>query len=196
MESVEGNKHLIQHLKIQRSAYEKSSASARDKVISSVMANSTLTTLDLYRNSIRPNGAVALSEALKANSTLTTLSLGGNSIEDNGAVALSEALKTNSTLTTLNLYNNSIGDNGAQALSDARNTNSTVAIIGVILSNVRALMPRPYAVNTKQHEIKINIKMIPTGLNKNELTQHPIDTLSMYGSAKVLGRYCIWKAIK
>ncbi|KAG0197635.1 hypothetical protein BGX33_000444 [Mortierella sp. NVP41] len=134
------------------------------------MANSTLTTLDLYRNSIRPNGAIALSEALKTNSTLTTLSLGGNLIEANGA----------------------------QALSDARNTNSTVAIIGVVfqLGNVRALMPRPYAVNTKQHEIKINIKMIPTGLNKNELTQHPIDTLSMYGSVKVLGRYCIWKAIK
>jgi len=57
------------------------------------------------------------------------------------------------------------------------------------LGNVRALMPRPYAVNTKQHEIKINIKKIPTGLDKTELIQYLIDTLSMYGSIKVLGRY-------
>ncbi|KAF9079248.1 hypothetical protein BGX23_004596 [Mortierella sp. AD031] len=57
------------------------------------------------------------------------------------------------------------------------------------LGRVCALMPRPYAVNTKQHEIKINIKKIPTGLSRDELTQHLIDTLSMYGAVKVLGRY-------
>ncbi|KAF9211641.1 hypothetical protein BGZ59_007806, partial [Podila verticillata] len=47
--------------------------------------------------------------ALKTNSTLTTLYLWGNSIGPNGAQALSEALKTNSTLITLGkilvLYN-------------------------------------------------------------------------------------------
>jgi hypothetical protein len=104
MESIERNKHLIQHLEIQDSAYENlSSRSERYKVISNIMANSTLTTLDLRGNSIGSNGAVALSEALKINSTLTTLDLSYNSMGSNGAVALSEALKINSTLTTLNL---------------------------------------------------------------------------------------------
>ncbi|KAF9342247.1 hypothetical protein BGX26_007970, partial [Mortierella sp. AD094] len=61
MESLERNKHLIQRLKIQSSVYEKlSSTSARDKVIFSVMANSTLTILDLKDNSIGDNGAQAL----------------------------------------------------------------------------------------------------------------------------------------
>ncbi|KAG0050256.1 glyceraldehyde-3-phosphate dehydrogenase 1, partial [Linnemannia elongata] len=61
--------------------------------------NSTLTTLNLEENGIGPNGAVALSEALKTNSTLTTLNLWHNWIEPNGPAALSEALKTNSTVT-------------------------------------------------------------------------------------------------
>ncbi|KAF9149029.1 hypothetical protein BG015_009202 [Linnemannia schmuckeri] len=53
---------------------------------------------------------------LKTNSTLTTLNLWGNSIREDGAVALSEALKANSILTILELWENSIGDNGAAAL--------------------------------------------------------------------------------
>ncbi|KAI9236962.1 MAG: hypothetical protein BYD32DRAFT_5866 [Podila humilis] len=102
MESLERNKQLIQHLIIQSSVYEKlSSTSARDKVISSAMANSTLTVLDLKNNLIGDNGAQALFEALKTNSTLTALNLVVNSISENGAQVLSEALKTNSTVTTL-----------------------------------------------------------------------------------------------
>ncbi|KAI8594992.1 hypothetical protein EDD21DRAFT_359438 [Dissophora ornata] len=93
------------------------------------MANSVLTTLILDKYSIGPNGAQALSEALKTNSTLTTLHLQSNAIGPNGAQALGEVLKTNSTLTTLNLDRNSIGDNGAQALSDALKTNSTLTTL-------------------------------------------------------------------
>ncbi|KAF9992191.1 hypothetical protein BGZ80_008662, partial [Entomortierella chlamydospora] len=103
MESVEKNKHLIKRLEIQSAAYEKlASTSARGKVISSIIANSTLAILIMNNNSIGDNGAQALSEALKTNSTLTTLSLWHDSIGPNGAQALSEALKANSTLTTLN----------------------------------------------------------------------------------------------
>ncbi|KAF9549641.1 hypothetical protein EC957_003177 [Mortierella hygrophila] len=127
MESIERNKHLIQRLKIQSSAYAKiSSTSARDKVVFSVMANSTLTTLDLSYNSIGDSRAQALADALKTNSTLTSLDLQGTLIEDNGVQALSEALRTNSTLTALNLRDSSIGDSGAQALADALKTNSTL----------------------------------------------------------------------
>ncbi|KFH68021.1 hypothetical protein MVEG_06751 [Podila verticillata NRRL 6337] len=132
MESVEKNKHLIRHMTIQSSAHDKLS-SARDKVVYSVIADLTLTTLDLESNWIESIGAKALSEALKTNSTLTTLNLQFNFIGDDGVQALSEALKTNSTLTTLDLGANFISEEGAEALSVALKTNST--LITLDLSN-------------------------------------------------------------
>ncbi|KAG0293601.1 hypothetical protein BGZ96_002555 [Linnemannia gamsii] len=98
IESINRNKQLIRHLKI-TSAYVKLST-RKDKVVSIIVANSTLTTLDLSFNSIEDDGAKALAKALKTNSTLTTLELSDNMIGGNGAQALAEALKTNSTLTT------------------------------------------------------------------------------------------------
>ncbi|KAG0375600.1 hypothetical protein BGX24_008877 [Mortierella sp. AD032] len=49
-----------------------------------------------------------VSEAIKTNLTLTTLNLFDNSIKDNGAVALSETLKTSLTLTTATNRNPSL----------------------------------------------------------------------------------------
>ncbi|KAG0372829.1 hypothetical protein BGX24_012518, partial [Mortierella sp. AD032] len=107
------------------------------RLVGAPKANSTLTTLDLIRNSIGDTGVVALSEVLKINSTLTILDLKNNSIGVGRAVALSEALKTNSTLTTLNLINNSIGVNGAVALSEALKTNSTLTTLDLTKNSIR-----------------------------------------------------------
>ncbi|KAG0064941.1 hypothetical protein BGZ89_008736 [Linnemannia elongata] len=132
IESYKRNKKFIQHLWIERSVYEQlPSTLTRDKVIFNIVANSTLTSLDLRNNLIGDNGAQALAEALKTNSTLTTLKLWSNSIGPDGARALSEALKTNSTLTTLDLLDNSIGDHGAQAFSEALKANSTLTILNL-----------------------------------------------------------------
>ena len=129
MKSVNRNKRHIRHLTIDTSAYEKLPLSGgRGKMVSTILANSALITLDLRDGSIEDNGAQALSEILKTNSTLTSLDLETNSIGDHGAQALAVALKTNSTLTALNLEDNSIGENGAQALSEALKTNSTCVI--------------------------------------------------------------------
>ncbi|KAK5808350.1 hypothetical protein F5H01DRAFT_61034 [Linnemannia elongata] len=161
MESLERNKHLIQHLKIRDTVHEISSlTSEREKVVTSDIVfsvlttlnldgysfgpnevealknNSTLTALTLYETWIMDDGAQELSEALKTNSTLTTLRLHDNLVESDGAVALAEALKTNSTLTILDLDNNSIGDNGAEALSEALKTNSTLNIMGVPIQSL------------------------------------------------------------
>ncbi|KAF9539906.1 hypothetical protein EC957_004873 [Mortierella hygrophila] len=108
-----------------------SSISGEIRVLSSILTNSRLATLDLRSNPIRENGAQALFEALKTNLTLTTLSLRANSIGDNGAQILAEALKNNSTLTNLDLGLNSIGDNGDQALSEALKTNSTLTTLNL-----------------------------------------------------------------
>jgi Ran GTPase-activating protein (RanGAP) involved in mRNA processing and transport len=125
LKAVERNKHLIRRLVIRSSAYLRLS---RHEVVSTVLAISTLTTLNLSFNNIGSH-AEALSEALKTNSTLATLELRGNKIEDDGAKALSEPLKTNSTLATLDLGYNSIRENGAQALSETLKTNSTLATL-------------------------------------------------------------------
>ena len=50
---------------------------------------------------------------------VTTLDLGYNSIGPEGALAIAEALKINATLTTLVLRYNTMGDAGAGAVRDA-----------------------------------------------------------------------------
>ncbi|KAH7046389.1 hypothetical protein BKA57DRAFT_506572 [Linnemannia elongata] len=115
MEILERNKHLIRYLVIQKSAHGTLlSTSARVNVVSRVMTNSTLNTLNLYKNSIGPHGAQALSEALKTNSSIITQ-------------ALSEALKTNSTWTWLDLEDITFGSDRSQALSEALKSNKTVS---------------------------------------------------------------------
>ncbi|KAF9913073.1 hypothetical protein BX616_010179 [Lobosporangium transversale] len=98
-------------------------------IVNSLKKNMALTTLALNDNSIRNEGALALSEALKNNTVLTTLDLSNNSIDEYGAAALSEALKTNTMLTTLNLCGSLIGDAGAQALSEALKVNTTLTTL-------------------------------------------------------------------
>ena len=79
MESVNRNKHHIRHLVIERSVYEElPSPGARGEMVSNIMANSTLATLNLAGNSIGGSGAQALADALKTNTTLTTLILWNN----------------------------------------------------------------------------------------------------------------------
>lgn len=75
----------------------------RDKSTTSTKSNTTLTTLDLSANSIAPEGAQSLSNALKSNTTLTTLgALNRNAnLGSEGAQSLNDALKSNTTLTTL-----------------------------------------------------------------------------------------------
>ncbi|KAF9952495.1 hypothetical protein BGZ70_000587 [Mortierella alpina] len=108
-----------------------SSTSARSKVLSTIMANSTLTTLNLKPKSMGDDEVRVLAEALKTNSTLSTLKLEVNSIGFKGAQALSEALKANSTLRDLYLWDNSIGSNGAQSLSEALRTNSGLTYLNL-----------------------------------------------------------------
>ena len=50
---------------------------------------------------------------------MTKLNLLNNSIGPEGAIAIAEALKVNPVLTTLKLYNNNLGDAGEKAVRDA-----------------------------------------------------------------------------
>ena len=88
--------------------------------------NSSLTNLDLSRNSIGGSGAASLSQGLAVNSSLTHLDLSGNSIGDSGAASLSQGLAVNSSLTNLDLSWNSIGGSGAASLSQGLAVSSSL----------------------------------------------------------------------
>ena len=65
--------------------------------------SSSLTFLDLVKNSINATGAHALAEALGQNSSLKALHLGMNNIGDEGLTHLAGALTTNQSLLTLDV---------------------------------------------------------------------------------------------
>ena len=106
----------------------------RYKVVSlskALSVNSSLTHLDLSKNSIGDSGATSLTQALAVNSSLTNLNVSRNSIGDSGAVSLSQALAVNSSLTNLDLSLNSIGHCGAASLSQALAVNSSLTNLNV-----------------------------------------------------------------
>jgi hypothetical protein len=59
---------------------------------------STISTLNLDKNTIAYDGAFAIGDMLKENTKLITLTLKENQIENNGAVAIAEGLKVNAYL--------------------------------------------------------------------------------------------------
>jgi len=115
-------------------------SSIRDKGLQALSeafkTDSSLISLNLQSNHIGDKGVVALSEILKTNSTLTSLDLQYNTIASKGALALAEALRVNCTLTDLNLQANSIGEKGAQALAEALKFNSTLTSLNLIANPI------------------------------------------------------------
>nr|XP_042139250.1 NLR family CARD domain-containing protein 3 [Peromyscus maniculatus bairdii] len=82
--------------------------------------------ISLRGNSIGPQGAKALADALKINRTLTSLSLQNNVIKDGGVVCMAEALVSNQTISILQLQKNLIGPVGAQQMADALKQNRSL----------------------------------------------------------------------
>lgn len=80
--------------------------------------NTKLQILQLESNSIGPYGAKFLAEGLK-HAALSRLNLRKNHIGEEGAIALARALRTNSQLENLDLEINQIGPTGGKALADA-----------------------------------------------------------------------------
>ena len=101
--------------------------------------NSSLTNLDLSYNSIGAVGAASLSQALTANSSLTNLDLSVNSIGAVGAASLFQALTANSSLTNLDLRGNSIDAVGAASLSQALTANSSLTNLDLSYNSIGAV---------------------------------------------------------
>ena len=91
--------------------------------------NKSVIILDLYRNNLEDEAAIAIASALKINKTLTTLSFHDNRIRDDGAKAIAKALETNTTLTNLSLAFNRIKEPGIKALVSSLKINTTLTIL-------------------------------------------------------------------
>ncbi|KAL0242653.1 hypothetical protein GEMRC1_005216 [Eukaryota sp. GEM-RC1] len=100
-------------------------------LIEALKTNTTVTSVDLCRNSVGNEDASALSDALKVNISVAAINLRNNTIGDQGASALAEALKVNPSVTSVDLSYNTIGDEGARALSDVLKVNISVAAINL-----------------------------------------------------------------
>eukprot|EP00900_Chrysochromulina_parva_P007093 jgi/Chrpa1/16385/Chrysochromulina_OHIO_Genome00023839-RA len=95
-------------------------------IASDLQFMAVLTRLDLQRNKIGDDGAMAIAEALKVNAVLTRLDLDHNNIGVEGAKAIAEALKVNVVVTTLYLTHNNIGDEGAIVIAQALKVNAVL----------------------------------------------------------------------
>ncbi|ORZ15526.1 hypothetical protein BCR41DRAFT_406194 [Lobosporangium transversale] len=139
----------------------------------SLKTNTTVTTLDLWDNSIGNEGAFALSKALKINKALTTLDLALNSIEKEGVLAMSGALKINEALTTLSLRGNPVEDGGALVLSEALRINTTLTTLD--LENASIKKEGALALPTA---LKVNTTLISLNLNSNPIGKGGVLALS------------------
>ena len=88
--------------------------------------NSSLTNLDLSKNSFGNSGASSLAQALAVNSSLTNLDLSKTRFGNSGAACLAQALAVNSSLTKLDLSENRFGNSGAASLAQALAVNSSL----------------------------------------------------------------------
>ena len=149
--------HLdISCLKLEKAIWENEYVSLF-KVLS---VNSSLTDLNLSRNSIGDSGAASLSQALAVNSSLTNLNLMDNDIHPSGAASLSQALAVNSSLTNLNLMDNGIGPSGAASLSQALAVNSSLTNLSLrgtfIGDSGAACLSQNLAVNSSLTNLDLN----------------------------------------
>ena len=126
------------------------------QVVAAVLgANKSLLELDLWNNSIGPEEAVTLADALMSNMTLQTLCISHNNIGTKGLTALADALKVNASLKTLDLEVNGINTEGASAIIDAIEVNHTlVSLKGIESDEIAEALTR----NKKLAELGARVK--------------------------------------
>ncbi|KAL0239612.1 hypothetical protein GEMRC1_009720 [Eukaryota sp. GEM-RC1] len=122
--------------------------------------NTTVTIVNLSRNSIEDEDAKSLAEALKVNTTVLSIDLSWNNIEVEGAKAVAEALKINTTVSSFNLSGNSIGAEGAGALAEALKVNSTITSLDLSANRIEAEGARAVAEMLKVNTTitRVNLK--------------------------------------
>ena len=135
--------------------------------------NTSLTSLNLSRNSIGDEGANSLSQALRVNTSLTTLNLSYNSIGDEGANFLSQALRVNTSLTSLNLSANYIRDEGANSLTQALRVNTSLTSLNLSHNSIRG-----EGANFLSQALRVNTSLTSLNLSYNSTGDEGANFLS------------------
>eukprot|EP00035_Acanthoeca_spectabilis_P017142 m.357907 g.357907 ORF g.357907 m.357907 type:complete len:2880 (+) comp16617_c0_seq9:299-8938(+) len=91
--------------------------------------NDTITLLDLSHNSLGPDVAKYLAEALTENTTLVDINLESTGLGCIGCSKISKSLARNINIKTINLAHNQIRDEGAEALKEAMFENHSITKI-------------------------------------------------------------------
>ncbi|KAL0244800.1 hypothetical protein GEMRC1_008882 [Eukaryota sp. GEM-RC1] len=115
---IKSVKHVspVQQVEEKKLVIDWSKLSSKLKNCYDQMVRNEASTIDLSNNSIGPEGAIAIAEALKVNSSVSGINLNNNSIGSEGAIAIAGALKVNYSVTRIDLLNNSINSQTQQSL--------------------------------------------------------------------------------
>lgn len=97
-----------------------------EELLRALKRNTSITSVNLWRNNLGYPGALALSNLLTTNTTIVSLNLENNNIDSSGVNLIATSLKRNKCLKTLDLSLNEIGDEGARGLADALEQNSSL----------------------------------------------------------------------
>ena len=144
-----------------------------DSISEALRKNNSLTTLDLSGNSIGDKGTNFLSEALAVNNSLSSLRLSSNSISNEGAAVLSMALKDNTSITTLILHDNVIENDGASSLSEALRVNTSLATLDLSNNSIEC-----DGANSLSEALNVNSSLTTLNLSGNPIGMEGATVLS------------------
>ncbi|XP_067041353.1 protein NLRC3-like [Acropora muricata] len=136
-----------------------------DLLSQALRVNTSLSSLDLARNSIGNEGANSLAQALRVNTSLSSLALAFNSIGNEGANSLAQALRVNTSLSSLKLTWNSIGYEGANSLAQALRLNTSLSSLDLSWNSIGY-----EGTNSLAQALRVN-----TSLSSLDLTDSSID---------------------
>ena len=134
------------------------------KALAQILPYTTITTLNLTRNSMGAAGAKEIANALKINTTLAELNFTRNQIGDAGAKDIADALKVNTTINCLYLYDNRIEDAGAKEIADALKVNTTIITLNLNGNQIRAAGAKEIA-----DALKVNTTITTLNLKYNKI---------------------------
>ncbi|XP_065897457.1 uncharacterized protein [Dysidea avara] len=104
-------------------------------IVSNLLYNKRIVTLDLSYNNISYDGVAAVAEWLKNNYTLQSLNMSHNKISVEGASKIAEAIQVNKTLQKLDISECGIPDNGALVISNSLKKNNILCIQGLRMAH-------------------------------------------------------------
>eukprot|EP00029_Vermamoeba_vermiformis_P011039 TRINITY_DN5967_c0_g1_i1.p1 TRINITY_DN5967_c0_g1~~TRINITY_DN5967_c0_g1_i1.p1 ORF type:complete len:484 (-),score=25.70 TRINITY_DN5967_c0_g1_i1:69-1520(-) len=133
-------------------------------LIDLVASNKSITSLSMASDLFEdPQISIQLQEALISNTTIRSLNMSLCPIKSNGASALREVLKKNRTLTQLDLQHNQLGSFGLSKIIEGLYEDDTLTRLNIIDNDITS------------HESLIDLLQINNSLNKIEFSTTAID---------------------